>query len=130
MGLDTTHGCWHGGYISFSLVFREALARAAGYGEQMGAQDGSTIDWDKITAANNRGRWNRLPKDPLVVLMVHSDCDGYIPVRALIPLADRMEGLLPAVEEIGLRDSPMDARPSRDAVLSADHGQAVHRRLA
>lgn len=29
MGLDTTHGCWHGGYGGFNL-WRECVARAAG----------------------------------------------------------------------------------------------------
>ncbi len=58
MGLDTTHNCWHGGYMGFG-VWREELAKAAGIPLQLmeryyvlddwlhGPPDQTAIDWIK-----------------------------------------------------------------------------------
>lgn len=46
--------------------------------------------------------WSVLGKDPIVHLLDHSDCDGKIAVRHLLPLAKRLEGLLPLMkDEVG-----------------------------
>jgi len=95
MGLDCTHGCWNGAYSAFSR-WRAKLAVAAGY--KMTAYNElpmTDLDWDSFARKNFQGEWGVLPADPLVVLLAHSDCDGYLPVEVLKPLADRLTELLP-----------------------------------
>jgi hypothetical protein len=91
MGLDTSHGCWNGPYSAFDR-WRTALQEAAGWHleEEFLARE---VNWEAVTDDNIAGRWDALPEDPLVVLVAHSDCDGEIPVEALLPLAERLEGL-------------------------------------
>lgn len=105
MGLDTTHGCWRGPYSAFSR-WRQAVAVAAGWRliEVEGAYGSMVtvpreINWEALDDRNYLGEWDRLPEDPLVVLIAHSDCDGIIPVEALVPLAERLEAIIPATPE-------------------------------
>ncbi len=77
MGLDTTHDCWHGSYGSFSR-FRDALATAAGY---------DTDGWPDWPA-----------EDPLILLIHHSDCDGFIHTLLCRPLAARIDELIPHLD--------------------------------
>jgi hypothetical protein len=82
MGLDTSHDCWHGPYSSFG-EFRSALFDAAVGG-------GSRVKYaymDEIDALDST--------DPLREFLVHSDCDGELPVSILFPLASRLEELAP-----------------------------------
>lgn len=103
MGLDTSHDCWHGAYSAFSR-WRNDIALAAGYAIwPVRYDDGITretimIDWGHVTEDNLAGKWQETPSDPLVVLIAHSDCDGVIYPEQAIPLADRLEGLLPKIE--------------------------------
>lgn len=101
MGLDTTHDCWHGPYSSFTL-FRNELGRVAGYKVEPRkyasgfTSDTVVLDWDGIERANRGcylGDWNRPQSDPLVYLIVHSDCDGVIHPAQGVPLAARLEEL-------------------------------------
>ena len=55
------------------------------------------LDWHKISYANVMGIWREPPDDPLKVLLVHSDDEGYIHPEHAAPLADRLEALLPNV---------------------------------
>lgn len=101
MGLDVSHDCWHGAYSAFSR-WRDELARVAGYefrqveGEFKPFPD---VDWTKYHAdlVNGplMGHWAETPEDPLLILIVHSDCDGMIYHPQLKPLADRLTELLP-----------------------------------
>lgn len=96
MGLDTTHNCWHGSYTGFSH-WRNMVA--------------ATIDWkistdghygipeDRIPDQQPMGGypnsvylgiWSNDPADVIDVLMVHSDCEGIIPHRFTLPLAQRL----------------------------------------
>lgn len=105
MGLDTSHNCWHGPYSAFTR-WRTAVARAAGYDvvqkvEQGFPFDEVQIDWTAITEAHLQGAWMMTPADPLVVLIAHSDCDGYIHPAQAAPLADRLEALLPQLSDGG-----------------------------
>ena len=108
MGLDTTHGCWHGAYSAFNR-FRRAVAASLG------------ADWDVCHGrkyAGETGEINRWPEhwtttrvrdalldhysidenDPILVLLAHSDCDGTIgPFEAGL-LADRLEELEDKIE--------------------------------
>lgn len=104
MGLDTSHDCWHGPYSAFSR-WRAALQRAAGWHLEEQRDDrgmryelAREINWEAVTDANIAGQWETLPEDPLIVLVAHSDCDGQLPVAALLPLAERLEQLAERME--------------------------------
>lgn len=103
MGLDVSHDAWSGAYSSF-YRWRMGVVRAAGYeiapDPDRGGREMPKV-WldDSFTTANYMGEWDRLPEDPLLVLLIHSDCDGIIPANATRWLAARLEGLLPAFPE-------------------------------
>jgi hypothetical protein len=105
MGLDTTHDAWHGAYSAFSR-WRNAVAVAAGYEVVRITSDGWTrddvdIDWSIYRDENYQGEWTNGPfiDDPLLHLIVHSDCDGVIHPKHARPLAVRLESLLPKLDE-------------------------------
>ena len=86
MGLDTTHNCWHGGYIGFNM-FRENLAKAIGV--NLHIMEGYVVDGLP---------WPSRDDEPLVSLLYHSDCQGDIPVEELIPLANRLDEVATLIE--------------------------------
>ena len=89
MGLDTSHDCWHGAYSAFHR-WRSKLMEVAHQRDLMQMQNyGGNVPWAK------------LGKDPLIILLNHSDCDGIIEAKDCAPLADRLEELLPALREAG-----------------------------
>jgi len=51
------------------------------------------------------GEWPEPPADALLVLLVHSDCEGEIKREHCAPLADRLEALLPAINAYLARDT-------------------------
>jgi len=98
MGLDTTHGAWHGPYSSF-MSWRKVVAQIAGfpplelmegYYQAKGHNPFTLLDYaypkgDEIDMAALRRVQTELPikwilfrKHPLYTLLTHSDCDGYI----------------------------------------------------
>lgn len=87
MGLNASHGCWDGGYSAFAH-FRRALASLIG------------IDLDKMAGFGGHVPWSFLAPDPLHILLNHSDCDGEIAVEDLLPLADRLDELVPMLENL------------------------------
>jgi len=103
VGLDTSHGCWHGPYGGFQR-WRQELARAAGYrvNEQPSVLRGESyyeLPWEMFEDKNYLGEWDSIPgDDPLMLLLVHSDCDGVIHPQHGVHLADRMEQLLPLLD--------------------------------
>ena len=101
MGLDTSHDCFHGSYGTFKR-FRTELAKAAGYGinetPRLGQSD-YKLDWEAFAPENYQGEWDHDLGDPLLYLLVHSDCDGVIHPEQGRKLADRLEQLLPLVGE-------------------------------
>jgi hypothetical protein len=112
MGLDTSHDCWRGAYSAFTR-WRNQIAVVAGYRlmdslpeERAQGYFGQypMIEWSGVEERNFAGEWHRTPPDPLLVLIVHSDCDGVIHPAQAKPLADRLEGLLPKLKE--LPDAP------------------------
>lgn len=146
MGLDTTHDCWHGPYSSFNR-WREAVQVAAGwpmqdvtgeYGQTY--REATVVNWSAITDANIMGEWDALPEDPLIVLIAHSDCDGVIPVPALLPLADRLDEIAARMTvdqgqkpDTWLAESGHSERPARatyDGELAATNRFAAGLRLA
>lgn len=98
MGLDTTHDCWHGAYSSFSY-WRNLVATAAGRELYEGGY--WTPGWEDLPnlADKIQGRWSEPPADPLLVLLIHSDCDGIIPTELCAALADRLEKLVPLMPD-------------------------------
>lgn len=106
MGLDTSHDCWHGAYSAFSR-WRDKLAEVAGYQiakvdwgpGSFGPRDTVLIDWGHIEEECCQGTWTETPADPLIVLIAHSDCDGWIHPAQAGPLADRLEELLPLLPD-------------------------------
>lgn len=108
MGLDTSHGCWHGAYSAFSR-WRNKLADVAGYSFFKAGDppiyETACLDWlgDDLLS----GTWPRIPvrpdgtPDALIVLLAHSDCEGEIQADMCAPLADRLEQLLPLLEGDG-----------------------------
>ena len=101
MELDTTHNAWHGSYIRFN-DWRREVAEIAGYStgqcKPYTPISGPLLDWDSFTESNVKGEWAETPADPLIVLLVHSDCDGFIMPQQALPLADALEALLPLME--------------------------------
>ena len=103
MGLDTSHDCWHGAYSAFTR-WRDKLAEVAGYQFAEITYDGGwkhntiLVDWghlqDKLY-----GKWDKTPDDALLILIVHSDCEGYIYAEQTASLADRLEELMPLLPE-------------------------------
>lgn len=89
MGLDTSHDCWHGGYIGFN-TWRTKVAEVAGFGN-LREYDGYAIGGKP---------WPE--NDPFVPLLYHSDCDGDIAWESCGPLADALEQLLPSMRRADL----------------------------
>lgn len=109
MGLDTTHGCWHGPYSSF-MAWRAIIhGKIAGqktddpawYGAHEATREGLTEAWKRGLYGTDHPVEEHLPADAdditpwaaLCVLMNHSDCDGSIPWRVCGLLAEQLEGL-------------------------------------
>jgi hypothetical protein len=82
MGLDTDYGCWHGPYSAFNR-FRVAVAEKVGI--DLYSMEGFQTD-------PKRGyvKWSVLKPDPILVLLNHSDCDGWIEAEDCAPLAARL----------------------------------------
>lgn len=119
MGLDTTHDAWHGAYSAFTR-WRNKLAEVAGYWVEPGhianyskpeipdtfIAPTVAIDWGHVTEANLDGKWATIPHnihgepDPLLILLAHRDESGWIFAEHCGPLADRLEQLLPQLDEI------------------------------
>lgn len=105
MGLDTSHGCWHGAYSAFAR-WRNKLAEVAGYEiaevkfrDSMFTHECALVDYGHISSDETMGDWAQTPADPLLVLIAHSDCDGWIRARDAGPLADRIAELLPLLPD-------------------------------
>lgn len=107
MGLDTTHGCWHGAYSAFGR-WRSKLAEVAGLPplELMAGFWPGLVQWMRYVEPTFRPsaddlmarlpiRWECLKPDVLYVLLDHSDCEGELPADVCAPLADRLAELLP-----------------------------------
>lgn len=78
MGLQTTHGCWHGPYSAFH-EWRVEIAEVVG------------IDLAEMEGYDGTRRWEDLAPDPIHVLLDHPDSEGEIAAGDCIPLAERLE---------------------------------------
>jgi hypothetical protein len=124
MGLDTSHGCWHGAYSAFHR-WRCKLAEVAGF-PPLQLMDGFFDPQEFWCSPPGVGRllrptdpperdgplhvwshameqafarlpitWDRFEHDPLSKLLHHSDCNGIIEAADCGPIADRLADLLP-----------------------------------
>ncbi|MGQ9348919.1 hypothetical protein [Mycolicibacterium gilvum] len=128
MGLDTTHDCWHGGYSGF-YEFRKMVGLAAKLPyrvETEGHRAGDLtldIDWDAITLRQIDGHWDRKGPtvkaagiydppitDPVLYLLVHSDCDGKLRRGYLPALRDRLIELEPEYERLTMEKPYLQSR--------------------
>lgn len=116
MGLNTSHGCFDGGYSGFRM-FRELVGKAAGLPHEplkWGRDDDDFgIDWTTVTMRQIAGHWDRKPPtvetrgiydppitDPVLYLIVHSDCDGKLRRGYLPALKARLEEIEPAYDAL------------------------------
>lgn len=110
MGLDTSHDAWHGAYGGFAQ-WRHEIAVALGliekdqslFPKQWYQEDDvreSPLNWEKLNAMTDcMGNWTEQPEDPIWYLLNHSDCDGVIKHEHLLPLADRLQELVPVIDK-------------------------------
>jgi hypothetical protein len=109
MGLDTSHGAWHGAYSAF-MRWRETIARVAGLPPlelmegffEKGSYRDPFVQMAKEFPNSARGfydslpiKWDALRPSALHKLLYHSDCDGEIAAEDCGPIADELEKLLP-----------------------------------
>lgn len=121
MGLDTTHGCWNGGYGGFAM-FREVVGKAAGIPyrkpNMMAMEfgpDQPDIDWGLVTPEELSGRWvgseptaypslSRMydppTTDPVLYLLIHYDCEGQLRHEYLPALKARLEEIEPEYDRL------------------------------
>lgn len=129
MGLNTTHNCWNGAYSSF-MAFRAEICRASGYGnirERHGF--GGSDPWPAAPFGprDRSGMHAAAEVDPLLVLLMHSDCDGLIPAALCTAIADRLDSILPNVQDFGWGRSHTDETMqfARGLRLAAERGEDV-----
>lgn len=116
MGLDISHGAWHGAYSAF-MTWRIKIAEVAGfpplelmegfYYKTDSSNPFSSLDYaypkgDELAMSAVRRIQKRLPikwdlflNHPLTILLSHSDCDGHINWSACKKIADELTKLLP-----------------------------------
>ena len=92
MPLRASHGCWDGDYAGFNL-FRRQLADLANYYVHDGMAPWE-LDRRQQPKGASKGDWPESPTDPLIVLLLHSDCEGVIRAEHAAPLAKRINELL------------------------------------
>ena len=121
MGLDTTHNAWHGAYSAFHR-WRTEIARAAGlppltlmegfyFEDDVTGNPFKLLDY-KFPNGNELEmfqlreirkslpiKWNSLKKSPLHILLLHSDCDGYITWRKCKKIAEELAKILDKLPE-------------------------------
>ena len=95
MGLDTSHGAYHGAYSSFNR-FRQAIARALG---------GSYPPHDDASLEDEKWYWgnghNAETHPGIHVLMNHSDCDGEIAPADCARIALELTAVLDRLDAMG-----------------------------
>ena len=107
MGLDISHDCWHGAYSAFHRL-RLKIAEVALIPLPLMAGFLCPDDvcekykYDRIIASSYELekfdylpiQWESLKKDPLHLLLHHSDCNGDIKWKNCLKIAERLEELL------------------------------------
>ena len=113
MGLDTTHGAWHGAYSAF-MRWRQEIAKAAGI-PNLELMEGyfrpehwllDVVSWHPAHRATDEGwlplRWEQVHVTPgLLILLSHSDCEGELTPDECTSVADELERLMPELAKAG-----------------------------
>ena len=113
MGLDVSHGCWRGAYSAFH-TWRSKLAEVAGF-PPLELMDGFYVSPQSAFLEVSpywKGKeqshpvlsrlpipWKLFNKDPLSILLMHSDCDGSLPWQDCHRLARRLDRLVPLLPD-------------------------------
>ena len=113
MGLDTTHGCWHGPYSAFHR-WRKWVAGLVGIDLDIMEGFRGEISASGLRYSYPPMPWSHLGNDPIVHLLDHSDCDGEIEADLCGPIADRLESLLNNVVYDGFIRNDNDTMPRAD----------------
>jgi hypothetical protein len=119
MGLDISHNTWHGAYSAF-MTWRTKIAFLAGFPplELMEGfywpndhnpftlldykyPKGDELDMSALRRIRERLpiKWDLFGNHPLVELLTHPDCEGYINYSKCGKIADELEKLLPLLEK-------------------------------
>lgn len=69
--------------------FRRALIDAAGM---------PVPEYDKYKWYHYLGTWKAMPKDPLTILIVHADNEGFIFPDHMLPILDRLREIRPNMD--------------------------------
>ena len=98
MGLATTFDTFKGSYTTFHR-WRNYIAEIAGYmvseiPDYYPDTEIPVIDWGHITEENLMGDWEKIPEDPLIILIAHHDYKGYLFPNYNLLIAQRLESLL------------------------------------
>lgn len=96
MGLNCSHDAWDGAYSSFQ-TFRLAVGKAAGYTivDEGRNSEYVNLDWNNLTESNVYGEWEKMPDDPLIIFLAHSDCEGEIKPEHAVAVAEALEKVVP-----------------------------------
>ena len=95
MPLPMSHNAWTGTYFHFD-DWRARVAKAAGYEVEL---DEDPQNWTELLPESDtirerilQGHWE--PEDPVLILLMHSDCEGVIQPPDGRRLAARLDELL------------------------------------
>jgi hypothetical protein len=118
MGLNTTHNAWHGPYSSF-MTWRTELSKI--YNIPLELMEGFYYKGDvcsdpflllhhkfkndelEIKYINRLEerlplKWENLKKNPIYILLRHSDCDGYISYGNCGKIANELKNVIEKIE--------------------------------
>lgn len=87
MGLDVSHGCWHGAYSAFHRLRIQILATVTG-------KRVNVWDFDKYVELVEESPM----REPLREFLLHSDSKGPIERASQIPMADTLDVVADAME--------------------------------
>ena len=93
MGLDTSHGAFHGAYSAFNRL-RQAVAEATG-GSFPPRKD-KNLDQSQCYFGDD---YDPATHPGLMEFLSHSDCDGEISPEMCQKVADDLEALLPVLDK-------------------------------
>lgn len=106
MGLDTTHGAFHGAYSAFNR-FRQAVAKAMGgsyppHENPLTCSDGDLIIDPDQSKFYVPGNWQIFQKERpgLTAFLLSNDCEGEFSPETCKQMADEIEALLPEIQKL------------------------------
>jgi hypothetical protein len=110
--------------MSFNQL-RNEIARAAGYQIEASRvetpwgtranEETVVLDQKHFPPGHELGEWDEMPKDPLLILLAHSDYNGRIKAEHCAALADALEVVLPKLA--GSADRPSTDRGATHAMI-------------